>query len=122
MIQGKDLKIKLSGSTIAYATGCNVDMDVDVIEVSSKTSGKAKEFVPSRSSWAISVNGLLGSGALKSMKNKLNTIVTAEFTDGNVTYSGSAIITKLQFTGNVKSLSKYNASLRGSGELAEVTT
>ena len=124
MIHGKNLVIKLGNEAIAASNSCDVDYDVENIEVASNTTGIVKKYIPKRESWSMTVAGLLVVGTIEDVLAKIRSqrtaTLTAQFTDGHVTYSGNVLIKKFKFSGKVGSLSKYSISFQGSEELTHL--
>lgn len=63
MIEGKDLMVfwKLNGEfkAIALATNCRFTMTRDSIESTSKSSGDARDFIPTTMSWSVTSDNIV---------------------------------------------------------------
>ena len=74
VLKGKDLIIMADGVALAAAKSCDIEVNCDVIPVSSPTSGEWEDSIPGRKSWKVTTNHLVMSAA--SMLLKVSKIVT----------------------------------------------
>lgn len=134
-IQGKDLRLFVRHSSglykpAAYARNCVLSVSREVVETSSRKSGKFRTKKAGRIDWKVSSDGI----ASKLNKNEFYSVllsgepVKIVFTIGEQTpseigfegkgFTGNAILTELQLTASYKDISTYNVSMEGSGELS----
>lgn len=122
MQKGKDLKLyrKIDSSyeAIASCKNCDISKTADTIEVSSATSGTAKEYIPGRTGWKITCDYLVADTA-KPLDGLLlvGTMVELKVTVGSESKTGSAIVTSCDVRGQTGSLMTGSFSFQGSGEL-----
>lgn len=128
MKKGKDLIIKMKNSAgkyvvIAASTSCDIDSVGDVIEVSSPTSGKAREFIPGRTSWSVKVNRLYSDTA-SPFADILKAGSEVELSMGLISkmvattdYVGKAICTSCNVSAQVGHLVSGSIAFQGTGEL-----
>lgn len=58
---GKNLIISDSSGIIAAAKSCDIDVDADIIEVSSVTTGVWRNYIAGRKGWSVSVSHLVNN-------------------------------------------------------------
>ena len=58
-IKGKDVILKMDGTAIAAAKSCDVNIQADLIKVSSPTDGGWEHSIPGRKSWSASCSHLV---------------------------------------------------------------
>ena len=58
-IKGKDVILKMGGTAIAAAKSCDVNIQADLIKVSSPTDGGWEHSIPGRKSWSASCSHLV---------------------------------------------------------------
>lgn len=59
ILQGKNLIVKTNGDVIAAAKSCTLNIECDIIEVSSPTDGQWKHIITGMKSWSVSTTHLL---------------------------------------------------------------
>ena len=106
-------------TAFAFSKQCDVDQKTDVIEVSSPTSGRAKEYITGRREWSMSCQCLLSNdvSTTEALYREGRPIEVSCRASGNE-YRGTAIITALKTTGVIHSMATYAITLQGTGELA----
>jgi len=95
--QGKDLIITANGKVIAGAKSCSIDIDADIIPVSSPTNGQWEYGIPGMKSWKIATNHLVGMNeqpahiikAVGTCSNGVNTPASYCIADGQRFTGGS---------------------------------
>lgn len=60
ILHGKDLIITADNKVIAGAKFCSIEIDVDIIPVSSPTNGQWEHSIPGMKSWKVATNHLVG--------------------------------------------------------------
>lgn len=109
VLKGKDLIIMADGVALAAAKSCDIEVNCDVIPVSSPTSGDWEDSIQGRKSWKVTTNHLVMSAA--SMLLKVSQIVTLRMkvADGDALpfdgYVSNVTITQQSYTPT--SSSKY---------------
>lgn len=139
MINGTDLmlfsKIGTTMSAFAGATTCSVSVSVEMLETSSKDSGKWKEQAARKLGWNCKSDQLMTIEGYDAVFAKMvsREVIDLEFgvaanagSDGMPAggwtvptsgYSGKAIITSLELTAGDGETATYSVSLEGTGAL-----
>ena len=60
-IHGRNLIIKLDGKAIAAAKSCDIQIQTDMIEVSSPTAGNYRKYIAGRTDWSVNTSHLVVS-------------------------------------------------------------
>lgn len=140
-IKGGDLMLfEKSGSTytaFAFAKSHSLQIDADSLEVSSKDSGKWKEFLTTKLSWTINAEHLYTEENYNSMMDKLIArepieVLFAICTNSNdedgkpesgwqagAGYKGSAVITSISVNANDGEVATYSITLQGASALTK---
>lgn len=129
ILKGQNVILKMGGVAIAAAKSCSVDVDVDMIKVSSPTDGAWEHSIAGRKSWKASCSHLVTQ--ISDSAGMVGQTVTLLFQP--VDDSGSALsnVSALQGTAIVKSwkgtftlfnLAQGSFSFEGTGALAVPTT
>lgn len=143
-IKGGDLMLfeKGTGSTytaFAFAKSHSLQIDADSLEVSSKDSGKWKEFLTTKLSWTINAEHLYVESDYDAMMQKLIArepieILFAIATNSNdedgkpesgwtagAGWKGSAVITSVSVNANDGEIASYSITLQGASPLTKQT-
>lgn len=142
-IKGGDLMLfeKGTGSTytaFAFAKSHSLQIDADSLEVSSKDSGKWKEFLTTKLSWTINAEHLYTEENYNSMMDKLIArqpieVMFAICTNANdeekpaegwtagAGWKGSAVITSVSVSANDGEIATYSITLQGASPLTKQT-
>ena len=143
-IKGGDLMLfeKGTGNTytaFAFAKSHSLQIDADSLEVSSKDSGKWKEFLTTKLSWTINAEHLYTEENYNSMMDKLIAreaieVMFAICTNSNDEdgkpesgwqagngYKGSAVITSISVNANDGEVATYSITLQGASALIKQT-
>lgn len=143
-IKGGDLMLfeKGTGNTytaFAFAKSHSLQIDADSLEVSSKDSGKWKEFLTTKLSWTINAEHLYTEENYNSMMDKLIArqpieVMFAICTNSNdedgkpesgwtagAGYKGSAVITSISVNANDGEIATYSITLQGASPLTKQT-
>lgn len=140
-IKGGDLMLfQKSGSgytAFAYAKSHSLQLDADSLEVSSKDSGKWKQFLTTKLSYTINAEHLFTETDYNSLVEKMIArepieILFAIATNSNDEdgkpaegwtagsgWRGSAVITSISVNANDGEIASYSVSLQGSSPLAK---
>lgn len=123
-VLGKNFRIQdptTSDRIIASAKECSVDVKTEMQEVSSPDQGVAKEFIPHRYSWTVSVSGLVGAGtsldALFGFGTRRTKLPVAFADTQSRCWKGNAYITSVKASGRVGQIMTYQLSMQGTGAL-----
>lgn len=124
--KGSDLIVTIDGSPIAAAKSCDIDVECDLIETASPSTGKFRTYIPARKGWKIDTNhfvlkypdtvlpefmdGLVGKYVQIEVKRK-STIYLAD------KVSGTAICVKSHITATKGKLAYGSFSFVGTGAL-----
>lgn len=142
-IKGGDLMLfeKGTGSTytaFAFAKSHSLQIDADSLEVSSKDSGKWKEFLTTKLSWTINAEHLYVESDYDAMMQKLIArepieVLFAIATNANdeekpsegwtagAGWKGSAVITSIATNANDGEIASYSITLQGASPLTKQT-
>lgn len=123
---------------IAFGTSCGIDISADTIDTSNKMSGNWKEFLTGQLGYTVSSDSLLsmtdGQLSFKTLKKLMAArtpvpIVIAkavdadgDFTKGEETVKGNAIITALNMTAQNGAICTCTCTLQGTGALEDGDT
>ena len=144
LMNGTDLIIKVGTDStndviVASATTCSLELSMDEIDQSNKSSGGWKAIMGGQRSWSVSAEALYQNEAVAGSKSYIDfwnhiaqatadgalarTPVYVELqhangTTGNVYYSGEAYVTSLSVNGGTEDQASYSISLTGTGVLA----
>lgn len=127
IIHGKDIIIMAGGTAIAAARSCDIQVQTDLLEVSSPTTGKARTFIPGRYTWQVTTNHLIigGTGDTTPVRTFIrraivNNQVTLVIKDNDYTgdqLTGTAICNTARITAIKGNLAQGSLVWQGSGEL-----
>jgi len=146
LMNGTDLIIRVGTADtnelpVASATTCSLELSMDEIDQSNKSSGGWKAIMGGQRSWSVSAEALYQNEAVAASKDYTDfwnhiaqatadgalarTPVYVEFAhangtaaDSNVYYSGYAYVTSLSVNGGTEDQASYSISLTGTGILA----
>ena len=144
LMNGTDLIIRVGTADaneepVASATTCSLELSMDEIDQSNKSSGGWKAIMGGQRSWSVSAEALYQNEAVSGSKDYTDfwnhiaqasadgalarTPVYVEFahangSTGNVYYSGYAYVTSLSVNGGTEDQASYSISLTGTGVLA----
>lgn len=126
IIHGKDIIIMAGGTAIAAARSCDIQVQTDLLEVLSSTTGKARTFIPGRYTWQVTTNHLIigGTGNTTPVRTFIrraivNNTVTLVIKDSDLgdTLTGTAICNNARITATKGNLAQGSLVWQGSGEL-----
>ena len=133
-VNGTDFILQIdSGAgylTLGTSTSCSVSMSLETRDTSSKSSAGWAEALYGQRSWSADVEGLLtfdtgNIGSLWALYQN-RTSVTLKFVQaspasGDLTWSGTALLTSLSADAPMEDSMTYSASFQGAGELSSST-
>lgn len=128
-LRGKNIWIYAGGSAIGLALSCDVEIGLDLVEISNAATGTAKAYTAGRYGWTMSTSNLVDADAVReraltmALLNRtpvavfIQDVTTAGAAAGCYKVSGNAYITALTITGEVAGYAKYSAIFTGTGDL-----
>lgn len=136
MKKGLDMILYAGGETpdaVGGQKGCNLSINADVIDISTKVTGKWRKKTTGALEWSGSCDGVIMTGdkALTAIQKAMTdrTEINIEMAESTVTdetpaqksdglkYSGKCIITSFEIDGQLEDMLTYSISFEGSGEL-----
>lgn len=124
ILHGRNINVKANGVIIARAKSCQLNVQCDMTEISSMTSGVWKQFLAGRKEWDVNVTTFVE--VVKNGYDLVGQTVTLEFGQVSPTsraeltadkLSGSAIVTMYGMSGEVKGLVTAQMQFKGNGPL-----
>ena len=121
LIHGRNIIVsKLVGNAytaIAAAKSCDIEVEVEQIEVASTSSGQWREYIQGRKGWRVTVSGLVT--AVKDALIQDDAVsLKIGVRDSSTDYiSGNAIVRTSKVTGTVGNISQYSVVFIGNGAL-----
>ena len=88
-LKGTDLILSIDSSAVATATDWAVSPNREMIEISTIGSGKSKSYVPDRSDYTVSINGLVFRGEESTQIGYLTLLNKMQNTDASIAWSGA---------------------------------
>ena len=131
ILQGKNLIVRANGEVIAAAKSCTLNIDCEIIKVSSPTDGQWEHIIAGMKSWSVSTTHLLkmermidrplhgyldSIGQSFTIQLELNDI-TIEGFPVTETLTGSAICKSSQITATKGNLAQGSFKFQGNGPL-----
>ena len=122
-IKGNDLIIsKAEGSAIAASKTCEINMNCELKEISSPSSGAFKSFIAGRKEWSVSLQYMVPAEGTTVMNRILSVGKTYTLTckvrgSETDTLSGTAICTECKITASRGNMLTGNFSFKGTGPL-----
>ena len=131
ILQGKNLIVKANDEVIAAAKSCTLNIDCEIIKVSSPTDGQWEHIIAGMKSWSVSTTHLLKMermidrplhgyldpiGQSFTLQLELNDI-TIEGFHVTETLTGSAICKSSQITATKGNLAQGSFKFQGNGPL-----
>lgn len=119
IIHGRNVNIYNSSGTVllAAAKSCTINVTGDTEEIASPNSGTAREYLPGRTTWTVSLSHLVttNEGGIP----LVGTSYTIKYKVGNTqVYSGTVICVDATITSTVGNLSQGSIKMQGSGALS----
>lgn len=113
IIKGQDVIIALGGTAIAAAKSCDIETDVELIEVSSPTTGVNKTYITGKKDWAVSVSGLITD--MQALMQTGNSYTLTCAINGSVKIRGPVICKSVKVTGSIGNLTTGTYQFQGNG-------
>ena len=121
ILHGKNVIVRAaaSGSVAAIALQRSVELSesCEIREIASNTSD-SQEFIPGRSTWSLTVNGLMSTLGSRLKKGVLYNV---EIFDGTGTEGGTAYVSQVRVIGTVGNLAQQSVQFQGTGPLGAAT-
>lgn len=127
-INGNNIIVYRGGTAIAAVKSHEIQVNNDLIEISSASDGEWKHYIQSRKEWTLSVNYLVMAGDETTVASRLRemlnigtqyTLRICERTEGTTTgLSGTAILRACVITATRGSLVQGSFTFVGTGPLA----
>jgi predicted secreted protein len=131
MEKGKDLVVQVGGNVVAVSRSCSINFTRDEIDASNKDDGDWAKREYGRGGVTISTEGLVdytdtdGYGAIVDAllnKTKLTLTYGLETTStGDITYSGSFIVTGVDENAPDNDMATFSASFANDGAVTKTT-
>jgi TP901-1 family phage major tail protein len=142
LVNGTDLLLKVGDTNsnevlVAFSTSCSLEVTMDEIDQTNKSSSGWKQIIGGLRSWSVSADALYQNeaesgktafvdfwdhlgGANQRQKVFVELAITgAAGSDGNKYYHGEAYVTSLSVNGGTEDQATFSVSLTGSGALTE---
>ena len=131
ILQGKNLIVKANGDVIAAAKSCTLNIECDLIKVSSPTDGQWEHIIAGMKSWSVSTTHLLKMeraidlplhgylfrvGAEYTLRIELSGVVFGQIIASDY-LTGSAICRTSQITATKGNLMQGSFKFQGNGPL-----
>ncbi len=132
ILQGKNLIVKANGDVIAAAKSCTLNIESEIIEVSSPTDGQWKHIIAGMKSWSVSTTHLLKMeqiidrplhgyldhiGQSFTLQLELNDVTIGGFPVTEI-ITGTAICRSSQITATKGNLAQGSFKFQGNGPLS----
>ena len=96
---------------------CAVEMDTEMIEVSSENSGVARTYLPGKTGWRMTFGGLLMKSVDIVDLWQARTPITVRFNYDGKILEGEGYITKLGKQSELHGMAQRSMTIQGSGKL-----
>lgn len=120
--RGYDALISIDDTVVGGQINASLFQTVAVIDITNKITGEWEKSMAGVRSWEVNCSGLKiqGATAFEMMQTAFNngSEVTIKLSDGNVEYSGKAIISSFPIVANYNDTYTYNVKFKGVGELS----
>lgn len=104
--------------TFGGEKSCSVEIDTEMIEVCSPTSGNAREYIPGKSGWKMDFNGLLLKDTDLFYLRKRRTPINVRFSYGGKRLEGYGYISAVRGSSTLHEMAQASMTITGSGELS----
>ena len=126
---GTDLLVYVDGVAVAHATSHTLNINVDMIDATTKSSAGWKDILPGLKDWSIDFEGLVAYDAAEGFSELFadigsRTQVTVKFSTeetGDDRYTGTAYVASLSASAPLEDVVSYSGSFAGDGVLTEET-
>lgn len=126
---GTDILVYVDGVAIAHATSHTLNVNMEMIDATTKSSGGWKDVLPGLRDWSIDCEGMIAWDATEGFSEAFadlsaRTQVTLKFSTevtGDDRYTGTAYITSLSASAPLEDVVTYSLSFAGDGALTKET-
>jgi len=123
------LILSLNGSPVAHSTSATLNINQDLLDATTKDSGRFKEQIRGVRDWSIDVEGLIdytASFGADELADLIINGVTAEIalttgTSGDTKYTGTVDLSGLSQDAPAEGLAAFSGTLLGTGPLTKTT-
>ena len=116
-LKGKDFTVTFNSGVIASKTSVDINLDVDVVDVTNADSNSFREIIAGAKSASISVDGLVTDSNLTSIISMNGTEATLSATIGTGTIGFTALCTNLNITGEAEDRVEFSAEFQSNGTI-----
>ena len=128
-INGTDLLVYVGATPIAHSTSCTLNIEQDLPDATTKSSGGWADHINGLKSWSIDFDGLVDYSAsygveelFDNLKNGNNvTVKISTTTTGDSYFTGSASCANLSMTGDMEAPMSFTGAFTGKGTLTRST-
>jgi len=126
---GTSLLVYVDDVAIGHATSHTVNVNAEMIDVTTKSSSGWKDVLPGLRDWSIDCDGFVAYDATEGISEAFadltgRTQVTLKFSTevtGDARWTGDAYVSSIQQTAAVEDAVTYSISFAGDGSLTEET-
>jgi predicted secreted protein len=128
LVKGEEILISINGQIISCWRSSTLQVNADVIGISTIGSGNWKEYEGVSLNWTVSGEGQIYRDATFSIHSAYSLMTTLQPVDvvfkidPATLYFGKAIIISIQEQGNVNDTASFNISMQGTGKLNSTAT
>lgn len=122
--------LEINDKFIACEVSCSLNTDIDMMPATGVDSGRFKDNIAGLISWNISLNGMALINSSPTSADYItifDAILSGDYVNvkiktkspgyGNFIFSGKALVKSQSFTANVNTMTTYDTTLEGCGEL-----
>lgn len=122
-INGNNILIYVGGSLVAGTRSNEIQVNREVMEIASPSSGDFREYLSGRKDWSLNISWLVPNAAnLQQLLLSAGTVTVRIIGRGeSLGLTGSAIVTSCKMTFTRGNLAQGSLQLRGSGALTQET-
>ena len=121
--------VLVNAAKFTHITSCSLSTDQETIDVTSYDSSKWKDIASGDKSWKVDIEGHYAMDATEGgdeaqvdlVAGTSVTLLVTTQVQGDTTYSGSAKVTSVNFSGSKGSSTKVSVSFMGTGALTPGT-
>lgn len=129
-LDGRLLRIKIDGNTVACAKECTLNMERDLLDSSCKDGAGNKSHISGLFGWSIDVSALVDFSATVGVTDLGTAIIngtqlTAVFetgVSGDTSWTGTVDLSSLSITSANGAIVEYSGTMQGTGALTQAIT
>ena len=123
------LVLSVNGSPVAHSTSATLNINQDLLDATTKDSGRFKEQIRGVRDWSLDIEGLIdytASFGVDELADLIISGVTAEIafttdTSGDTKYTGTVDLSGLSQDAPAEGLATFSGTLVGTGVLTKAT-